>query len=215
MLYATHGTELDGRAAVRWYRLDATNFALLESGTLSDPDLDLFYPSIAANPAGTMVIAFNGSSLNSFVSSYAIAGSLSDGVTFFSNRLLLRAGTANYHDGGRTSRWGDYSTTRVDPVDPNKFWTIQTIAAGPSTWTTQITELLTATTLPALAIQRSGANVILSWPQSAISFGLNSTPDLGLPTWTAATGMYTTNSGLISIQIPATNDAAFFRLNML
>jgi hypothetical protein len=35
---------------------------VLESGTISDQVMDLFFPSIAANSAGTKVIAYNAAS---------------------------------------------------------------------------------------------------------------------------------------------------------
>ena len=71
------------------YFISATNFNLLESGTITDPNLDLYYPSIAANPSGVVVIACNGSSTNTFISSYAYVGSTVSGVTMFNNKLLL------------------------------------------------------------------------------------------------------------------------------
>ena len=62
VLYAVHNTELNGHMAIRWYRIRAANQTLLEQGTISDPNLDLFFPSIAANQYGTVVICCNGSS---------------------------------------------------------------------------------------------------------------------------------------------------------
>ena len=76
VLYACHNTELNGRMAVQWYRIRASDGALLEQGTIADPVRDLFMPSIAANQYGTVVICCNGSSgnANDYVSCYAYAG---------------------------------------------------------------------------------------------------------------------------------------------
>jgi hypothetical protein len=139
VLYAVHNTEVNNLSAVRWYRLNPANHAVLEAGTISDPTLDLFFPSIAANPAGTVVICFNASSISSYVSAYAVVGQTVNGVATFGSRVLLKAGTASYQDqpgvdpATYVSRWGDYSSTCMDPADPNRFWTIQMYPSGPST----------------------------------------------------------------------------------
>ena len=126
VVYATHAVEEGPRAVIRWYRLRATDHTLLEAGTLSDPDLDLFYPSIAANTNGFVVIGCNGSSTNMFVSSYGFAGRTINGTTVFGPKVLLKPGVANYErPAGGSNRWGDYSTTTVDWSNPNHFWTIQ------------------------------------------------------------------------------------------
>ena len=59
VLYAAHSTQLGSRVAIQWYRVRAADNVLLESGVVTDPNLDMFYPSIAANAYGVVVIAFN------------------------------------------------------------------------------------------------------------------------------------------------------------
>ena len=168
VLYAVHNTEFNGHVAIRWYRLRTSDNLLLETGIISDPDLDLFFPSIAANAYGVVVICFNGSSINTYISCYAVAGQTQNGVTTFGNRTLLQASALNYHDFyeqlmlSDTSRWGDYSATSVDPVDPNRFWTIQMYPATTLAWATQITEINTRI-IPELAIDRAGTNVLVAW----------------------------------------------------
>ena len=165
VLFAVHNTELNGRAAVRWYRLSAINYTLLEAGTISDSQLDLFYPSIAANTNGNIVIGCNGSSLSTFVSCYALIGRTSQGVTTFGNPALRKSGVASYHNMGSTStsRWGDYSTTSVDPDNPSIFWTIQMYPSSHSAWSTQITQLITNPQPVPLTMARAGANWLLCW----------------------------------------------------
>src|SRR5262249_17056161 len=142
----------------RWYRINADTAAVLESGTIADPVLDLFYPSIAANANGTVVIGFNGCSLTSYVNCYAVVGETVNGVTTFGNRMLLQAGVASYQDNsGIESRWGDYSATSVDTTDPTSFWTIQMYPAASDTWATQITQIRTAPLL--LNIAPAGTNI--------------------------------------------------------
>jgi hypothetical protein len=210
VLYAVHGTQFGKLAALRWYRIDAINHSVLESGTITDPAMDLFYPSIAANSAGTVVIAYNGSSSNTFVSSLASVGNTINGVTSFAAPLLLKSGTVSYQNtgGGSISRWGDYSATCVDPVDPNRFWTIQELPSSASRWSTQVTEVLTG--FPTLFESISGSTLLLSW--SGTLFSLQTTTDLAKPNWQSVTQGFTTNNGIVSLQLPMAGSQAFFRL---
>ncbi len=214
VLYAVHNTEVDGRAALRWYRIAADTSTVLESGTISDPVLDLFYPSIAANTNGTAVIACNGTSLTNFVSCYATVGETVGGVTSFGGLVLLQAGAASYQDGsGTESRWGDYSTTTVDAADPSSFWTIQMYPAGPSTWATQVTELRTAELV--LSIAPAGTNVLLSWTSLAGGAQLQSKNELsGSGSWASVSQTPATNGDLISVQVPVSAQPRFFRLKL-
>ncbi len=227
VFYAVHNTEVNNLAAIRWYRINATNYALLESGTITDTNLDLFYPCIAANSNSVVAIGYNGSSINTYVSCYAQVGHTAGGVTTFGPRLLLQAGSTIYHDDGELyygnaeSRWGDYNTMSVDPSDPNRFWTIQMYPSGSYTdvqgvhyvWSTQVTELRTA--YPVLSITSTRTNAVLSWPGSAVTFNLESNTRLpATNSWTVVTGNFTTNNGIVSIQVPLSGTAKFFRLHL-
>src|SRR5207248_981859 len=122
IVYAVHSVQVNDRSAARWYKIDAVQHSVIETGTIADANLDLFYPSIAANDDGTVIIACNGSSAVTFISCYAVAGELSGGALTFGDLTLLKAGLASYQipDTAGISRWGDYSATMVDPSDPNR-----------------------------------------------------------------------------------------------
>jgi hypothetical protein len=216
VLYAVHAVEVNNRAAVRWYRINALNGSLIESGNITDPNLDLFYPSIAANDAGVVVIACNGSSSATYVSSYAVVGEVTDGSLSFGSLTLLQAGTASYQypDNSGSSRWGDYSATSLDPADSTRFWTIQMIPVGSSTWATQITELITGTgAAPKLILASAGQSLTLSWPSTAAGYQLQTSPVLGpAATWTSVsqTPAVQNNVNLLTLT-PSTNQA-FYRL---
>ncbi len=227
IIYAVHNTEVNGRAAIRWYRINAANYALLESGTIADPNLDLIFPSIAANANGIVVIACNGSgpAPNEYISSYAYVGQTINGVTSFGSSMLLAAGSINYHDlneqfgGAVDSRWGDYSTVSVDPSDPNRFWTIQmlpiydTLLDSGDLWQTQITELITSVPSPQLNIAPAGSNVVISWPSSATGYQLQSASSLVPPVaWSSVTQTPSNNGTTISVVIPVSGSRQFFRL---
>jgi hypothetical protein len=228
VLYATHNTELNNRIAIEWYRIRASDHVLLESGTISDPNLDLFYPSIAANAYGVVVICFNGSGSNAgaTISSFALAGQTINGTTGFGSRILLQTGAISYHGDDEQigqllgtptlSRWGDYSATSVDPSNPNRFWTIQMFpsdASNNDVWSTQITELVTTPQFPLLTIQPSGRNVLVSWPSGFAGYHLQSEATLAPPpTWSSVTNTPATNGNQLVVTLPASARQQFFRL---
>jgi hypothetical protein len=214
VLFAVHAVQYGPHIALRWYRIRASDNKLLESGTISNPDLDLYWPSIAANSNGTVVIACNGSGLNQYVSCYCLVGQILNGMTRFGDLLLLQAGFASYQkpDAFGYSAWGTSSTTCVDPADPNVFWTINAYAVGSTTWATQITQLLTSPS-PQFSISNAGGNLLLSWPLTTVPFQLQSATDLtGASSWSPVSSTPTTNGTTISVTVPATSTAAFFRL---
>ncbi len=145
--WGVHTVNTGGRAALRWFQIDADHNVLLQEGLITDPNLDFFYGSIAVNEFGDVVIGFTGSGPSQFASSYAVLGTTVSGITTFSEPLLLQAGVATYRvlqitevPPGR-NRWGDYSATVVDPTDPFTFWTFQEWVSADNTWATQITQL--------------------------------------------------------------------------
>ena len=155
-------TGANGNAAVRWYEIDATTNTLKQSGTINDPKLDLYYPSVAVNPSGVVVIGFSGSSNNQSVSTYAAVGRTNGGSTSFGSPTLLKQGNGSYFVdfGSGANRWGDYSATVVDPTNPNTFWTVQEFVNGTDNWATQFTQLRLGgrgNTLDGLRIHLSGA----------------------------------------------------------
>jgi hypothetical protein len=230
VLYATHNTELNGRMAIQWYRIRAADHTLLEQGTIADPNLDLFMPSIAANQYGIVVIACNGSSFATYVSCYVYAGQTVNGQTTFGDGILLQSGLASYHDLGEiegqlldtptTSRWGDYSTLSVDAADPTQFWSIQMYPSDVDSssgldegiWATRITQLI-VTIPPQLAIAPAGTNVLVSWPRVATGFQLQSATNLDAPVvWSGVTQTLSTNGGTISALVPVSGSQQYFRL---
>jgi hypothetical protein len=139
----TSASDDRARNVLRWYEIDATTNQIKQQGEIGDATHDYFYPSVAVNPSGDVVIGFNRSGLNEFISSYAVSGSTVNGKTDFGQPLLLKAGQANYFQdfGSGRNRWGDYSSTVLDPSDPLSFWTFQNVAGQDNQWFTQITQV--------------------------------------------------------------------------
>ena len=140
-LWGVQNVDFNGRAAIRWFQIDADTNILLQEGLIADTELDFYYGSIAVNKFDDVVIGFNGSGESQFVSSYAVAGRTFSGITTFSNPLRLKPGVSSYQV-GTSNRWGDYSATVIDPADPYTFWTFQEFVSSEDIWSTQITQLL-------------------------------------------------------------------------
>ncbi len=138
------------RSAVRWFAIDPATQVVLDTGIVSDDELSFYYPSIAVNEFGDVVIGFSGSSANQPVSTYAAVGTFEDGVTQFDAPILLKAGVDDYErlDSRGRNRWGDYSATVVDPDDPRSFWTFQQFVSGDDEWAIQITQILVGQSPP-------------------------------------------------------------------
>lgn len=151
-LWAAHSISLSSRCVIRWYKIDQSTNAVLQSGTISDGTHDFFYPSLAANANGDVVMGFtrsgptatNLSAPTDYASAYAAIGSTSGGTTTFGTPIELKRGQAHYDVtfGSGRNRWGDYSATNIDPADPQEFWTIQEWASATNVWSTQMTEII-------------------------------------------------------------------------
>ena len=128
-LWAVHAVDIGDRGAVRWYEFDpgASQFAIKQTGLITDPSLDLYFPSIAVNDSGDAVIGFSGSDDSTYASAYVVVGETTAGVTTFSSITQTKAGQDEYYltFGGTRNRWGDYSATVVDPTNDSVFWTFQ------------------------------------------------------------------------------------------
>ena len=129
------------RNIVRWYKIRESDNALLQSGVIDNvaQDLDYYYPSIAANADGDVVIGFSGSSAARFAGTYAVLGQTdAGGTTTFGTPVMLKPGRAVETFSPR-NRFGDYSAVSLDPVDPKVFWVIQEYVRSANNWATQIT----------------------------------------------------------------------------
>ena len=141
-IYAAHDVMIDGNAGIRWYKIDETTNEVLQSGVLSDPDFDYFQASIAANEKGDVMIGFNrsGFGIDGQISIFAAWGTTLGDITTFGDPFSILAGNVdNYHY--INNRWGDYTTTVVDPFDPNTFWTFQEYPLAANAWATRITQI--------------------------------------------------------------------------
>ena len=120
-----------------------------------------------------MVIGFTGTSETQFPSTYAVVGETNTaGLTSFGGLTLLKLGDGHWLKPDNANpprrRWGDYSATVVDPLDPKKFWTFQEFGYGGSgyaegRWATQVTELTVVPEPMSPLLLAMGALFVLIW----------------------------------------------------
>jgi hypothetical protein len=145
LLYAVNGIGNSTTDQIHWMIMDLTTKLVLQQGTISDPNFFYTYPSISANANGDFVIGFNRSGPTDDMSAYAVRCHYDGTSAACGTPTLLKQGLAVTFDG----RWGDYSSTSIDPTSPNVFWTAIEVPLADGTWSTQITELEVATPEPA------------------------------------------------------------------
>jgi hypothetical protein len=158
-LWAVQSVEINGRAAIEWYEIDAVTNALLQNGEISDPSLAFNYPSIAVNDFGDVVIGFSGGDPSTYISTFVVVGRTQAGVTTLLAPQLTKAGVSDYQrlDSNNRNRWGDYSATVVDPGDEKRFWTMQEFVSSTDIWSIQFTEIILPPDL--CFIESNGDNV--------------------------------------------------------
>ncbi|MEM6673968.1 MAG: hypothetical protein AAF726_14075 [Planctomycetota bacterium] len=142
-IWTAHCVRSQGRAAAKWYEIDPVTRNVTQNGIVNDPSLHFYYPSIAADADGSVVMGFSGSDATIFPSAYFTGRISSDAPGQMGPPVLFSAGAGPYTitDGFGRNRWGDYSVTSLDPVD-GTFWTIQErTRTGTNRWTTRICQV--------------------------------------------------------------------------
>jgi hypothetical protein len=145
----TIGNAAGTQDSVHWAVMNATTNTLVGQGLISSPNMDFYYPSIAANSAGKFVIALNGSGTSTNISGYdVICSNLGVSVSCGVPQLLKSGSIGNYFQdfGGGSNRWGDYSAIALDTANSNDFWSFLEVpigldSSGGGIWGTVITDI--------------------------------------------------------------------------
>jgi hypothetical protein len=142
-IWSAHTISASGRAACRWYQLNASPPSLIQSGTVADVSLYYYFPSIMVNQYGHVVMGFTGSNASQYAACYYTGRVMSDALGEMAQPVMYKAGTGpqNNVDGYGRNRWGDYSYTTLDPVDQATFWTIQEYGHATDLWGTYVAVL--------------------------------------------------------------------------
>lgn len=156
-----------GRDAVRFYELDhlTTTPALVQSGTLfssaSTNPRYFWNPSIVMSGQGHAAIGCSVAGLADYAG-IAYSGRLStDAAGTLQSATIFPASSAyniqtDTLDGYQ--RWGDYSTTMVDPSDNMTIWTVQEYTNVTDSWGVRVTQLKAPVPATPSAASPPGAN---------------------------------------------------------
>lgn len=129
VIHLVHTIIANGRAAVLWWAIDPVRLSVRGANVIASNTEYYSFPSIAINRHGAMIIGFSVFSPTSYASSSYV---YRDPQGRFSAVAPLRRGDSAVKF---SERWGDYTTTVVDPRDEESFWTVQIHAAN-ATWAT-------------------------------------------------------------------------------
>lgn len=118
------------QATVFWAKFDTSdlgNITLADSGLIGGEDIaaatSTFFPSIAVNDENRVAIGFSAAGTSLYPGSFYTTRSADDPPGTTRQVRLLREGLDPYYRtfGSGKNRWGDYSSTMVDPVT-QCFW---------------------------------------------------------------------------------------------
>jgi len=123
------------RSSIQWWQIDPTTGTVQQNARIDDLSGGNFfaYPSIAVNAYNDALIGYTSFSSTQFASCNYSFRLHTHPLNFFPNTVQYRTGSAKYFKtfGGSQNRWGDYSSTCIDP-DDFSIWTIQEYADFPS-----------------------------------------------------------------------------------
>ena len=126
-LVVTHSVKPSGSlvSAARWYEIRSPNTtpAIFQQGTFSTTALDLWMGSIGTDKVGDIALGYSQSS-SSTHPSIAYTGRVpGDPLGTMETPSVIKNGTGSQNGG--VTRWGDYSSMSIDPVDDCTFWYAQ------------------------------------------------------------------------------------------
>jgi hypothetical protein len=150
------------RTAVQWWRIVAASGVVEATGRVEDPEGQLFFyfPTIAANHQGEVLIGYSGSGYAMYPSAFYSMQS-----TFFTGGQMSRPTVFQPGEGAyEGTRWGDYSATCVDPADDLTLWTLQqyAITGVSTTWSTRWARLEGQPAEGVPAVSREGLALLVT-----------------------------------------------------
>lgn len=128
--YLANSGSDSGQVTAAWARIDTSNIGALAldqfgfiGGEEIATDTHTFFPSLAVNADGGLMVGFSASAATIYTGSYYAYRTPTDPPETIRDSVLIRAGTDYYERtfGGGENRWGDYSSAAVDP-DGECFW---------------------------------------------------------------------------------------------
>jgi len=121
-LVASHSVTAGGGTAVRWYEIRSPNGtpAVFQSGTFAPDTKSRWVPSIAMDQSGDIALGYSLSSSSVFPSIAYTGRVPTDALGTMEAETIILTGSGSQTGG--LSRWGDYTSMAIDPVDDCTFW---------------------------------------------------------------------------------------------
>jgi len=199
-LWSVNCVNKGGRAAIDWHKADPFTATMLDEGTVRDPALSYFMPSIAVNANDDVLIGFTASSPSMYAACWYTGRSAGDPPGETADEVEYKNGNAAYNQGnsGGVYRWGDYSMTSVDPLDDIGLWTIQEFSSTGGLWATNIAEFAPGASVCGVATNYCTAGTSFNGCQAVMSA-------VGTPSASAASGF-----SLVASDVEGLKDGLFF-----
>ncbi len=123
------------RSAIQWWQIDPTSGVVQQRGTIDDASgsTSFAYPSIAVNKFSDVLIGYARFSATQYASANYSFRASTDPLNSLREDTVLKSGEGAYYKtfSGSRNRWGDYSSTSVDPLNDVDMWTLQQYTAPP------------------------------------------------------------------------------------
>jgi len=127
------------RAAIQLYEIKADGTGLLNQVTFGNSTYYFYYPSLAIDGFGNMLIHFSLSSPTLYASIGYTGRRFNDPPnTVESTVRIAKTGVESFIIAGGQQRWGDYSGVAIDPANDQVFWMHNQYAETGNEWNTWI-----------------------------------------------------------------------------
>jgi hypothetical protein len=201
-LMVSHTVDAGGTQGVRWYELRGISGtpSVFQQGTYQPDATARWMPSIAQDKAGNIALGYSQSSTSTFPSIRFTGRAPADPAG-----TMTQAETTVITGGGSQtgySRWGDYTSMSIDPVDDCTFWyTDQYLpSTGNFNWQTRLASFQ----LPGCTTPTRGFTLSASPASGTVTAGASATSTITVTETGAAQSVSLSASGL-----PAGTTATF------
>lgn len=139
-LWQTHTIALGSFPAPKFYRLNTSTNAVIQSGFyFASGSSDDFNASIAANTAGDSFVTYTSTNAGAGINAQVrLSGKLSGDAGIAAGPLAFTSVTFYNPSGDTTERWGDYSAVTTDPRDTTSAWLVNEQVNTSAIWGSRI-----------------------------------------------------------------------------
>lgn len=126
-------------ASIKYAKIDVSTNTVTESAELGADRYFYFYPALAVDKDGNIVISCSRSADFEYIGAYYTSRRATD-PPGLSNSYCLQEGLGNYVKtfGGTRNRWGDYMGIFLDPSDEYSFWMLTEYASTGNNYSTVV-----------------------------------------------------------------------------